>query len=503
MKKSILILSLAVLALQLNAQIICGETFTDDRDGKEYSTVLIGAQCWMAENLNIGTITNQNGSNNQTNNSVIEKYCYNNDESECSEYGGLYEWHEMMGYQTGESIQGICADGWHLPSDQEWMTMEMFLGMSEEDANATGFERGTDEGLQLQVDGGTGFDALFGGIWYPGYGFAYNEDFPSPTGYYYSYFWTTTPGEYNNHYMYRNVNTQFQTITRWQAQWDFGYSVRCIADEHATNYNFEFNGTEYEIVPDKKTWEAAAADAVEKGGHLVEINSLEEQEAVFDAIVNGAGIPDDYTIVNDGGGIAYIWVGATDKATEGTWSWDGNNDDVGINFWTGQGANGSGNGQVISGAYNNWGGTSTGTVQEPDDFMSNQDAGAIALSGWPAGTTMLGIEGEWNDINITNQLYYVIEYGGSTKIEEGKQQGIRVYPNPSNGIFTIETPNSPAHSGLLGLEITDITGKTILTVETTEHNGACSVALPVPLHGIYFLKIHSENKCSITKIIIN
>ncbi len=34
--------------------------------------------------------------------------------------------------------------------------------------------------------------------------------------------------------MYRNVNTQFETITRWQAEWNFGYSVRCIADEFLT-----------------------------------------------------------------------------------------------------------------------------------------------------------------------------------------------------------------------------------------------------------------------------
>ena len=235
MKSHLVILILLLSISQANTQtFFCGETFTDDRDGQEYATVLIGEQCWMSENLNIGDMVTQNGNNNQLNNSVIEKYCYNNDQNECVEYGGLYQWDEMMVYQTGDSIQGICPDGWHLPSDQEWMQMEMFLGMSEEDANETGFERGTDEGVQLQVGGSTGFDALFGGIWYPDYGFVYNEDYSSPNGYYYTYFWSTTPGTYNNHYMYRNVNTQFETITRWQAEWNFGYSVRCIADEFLT-----------------------------------------------------------------------------------------------------------------------------------------------------------------------------------------------------------------------------------------------------------------------------
>ncbi|RLD58237.1 MAG: hypothetical protein DRJ05_08365 [Bacteroidetes bacterium] len=490
MKKHILTFILPILFSQVNAQsILCGETFTDERDGQEYATVLVGEQCWMAENLNIGAMINQNGNNDQVDNSVIEKYCYNNDENECNGYGGLYQWNEMMAYQTGESIQGICPEGLHLPSDVEWMQMEMFLGMSEEDANQTGFERGTDEGFQLQVDGGTGFDALFGGIWYPDYGFVYNEDYPSPNGYYYAYFWSTTHGTYNNHYMYRNVNTQFETVTRWQAEWNFGYSVRCIADEYVTNYNFEFNGTNYEIVLDMKTWEDAAADAVEKGGNLVEINSLEEQEAIYDAIVNGAGIPEDYTIVNDGGGIAYVWIGATDKAIEGTWLWDGNNDNGGINYWTGQGANGSGNGQVIGGAYNNWGGTNTGTVNEPDDFMSNQDAGAIALSGWPSGTTLLGIEGEWNDINLTNQLYYIIEYSNSTDIKLKKPQNISIYPNPVQDIICFSKKDNQE---ITSVELIDISGKKIYQ-EGNKNFTRFSLDIGMVPKGIYIIKIYGED----------
>ena len=77
MKKLLSIFVLQILLSQTNAQsILCDETFTDERDGQEYSTVLIGEQCWMAKNLNIGTMINQNGNNNQVNNSVMEKYCY-------------------------------------------------------------------------------------------------------------------------------------------------------------------------------------------------------------------------------------------------------------------------------------------------------------------------------------------------------------------------------------------------------------------------------------------
>jgi hypothetical protein len=95
---------------------------------------------------------------------------------------------------------------------------------------------------------------------------------------------------------------------------------------------------------------------------------------------------------------------------EGTWLWDVNNDGTGVHFWNGQGANGSGNGTVVSGKYTNWGGTSKGTFQEPDDYNNDQDAAAIGLAGWPNGTTNLGIAGEWNDIISTSSIYYIVEY---------------------------------------------------------------------------------------------
>jgi len=64
--------------------------------GQTYNTVQIGTQCWLKENLNIGTKIP--GTQNQANNGTIEKYCYNNDEANCAIYGGLYQWNEMMQY---------------------------------------------------------------------------------------------------------------------------------------------------------------------------------------------------------------------------------------------------------------------------------------------------------------------------------------------------------------------------------------------------------------------
>ncbi len=489
MKKLFFFLAIFLFSITfLNAQITCGESFVDSRDGNVYKTVLIGEQCWMSQSLNVGEMINQSGNNNQTDNSVIEKYCYNNNESECDEYGGLYQWHEMMNHETGESIQGICPEGWHLPSDDEWMQMEVFLGMSEEDANETGFERGTTEGTELQADGATGFDALFGGIWYQDFGFAYNEDFTSPTGYYFSYFWSTSPGTYTDSYMYRNVNTQFETITRWQIDGNFGYSVRCLADEFSSSYFFEYNGKQYEIVKSLKTWEDAAADAVSKGGYLVEINDLEEQGAIYDEIINGAGIATDYVTVNNGGGIAYVWIGATDKATEGTWLWDGNNDAAGIDFWTGEGGNGSGGGQAVNEQYNNWGGTSVGTPNEPDDYGAGQDAGAIALAGWPAGTTMLGVASEWNDITNVAELYYVIEYG-TTSINSIEKFSFEIYPNPTEDNVTI---NSDKIEKIETICLISVTGTKLYQVDA-EHVNSYEIDMSYLPAGIYFIALYDKS----------
>ncbi len=89
--------------------------------GQTYATVLIGTQCWMAENLNIGGMIS--GSVEQVNNGTIEKYCYNNFPSMCGYLGGLYKYNEAMNYNSSER-QGICPDGWHIPSDEDWKYLE-------------------------------------------------------------------------------------------------------------------------------------------------------------------------------------------------------------------------------------------------------------------------------------------------------------------------------------------------------------------------------------------
>ena len=89
--------------------------------GQIYNTVQVGSQCWLRENLNIGSMIII--ASTQTNNNVIEKYCYNNNPANCNTYGGLYQWDEAMQYATNEKAQGICPSGWHIPSLAEIDTL--------------------------------------------------------------------------------------------------------------------------------------------------------------------------------------------------------------------------------------------------------------------------------------------------------------------------------------------------------------------------------------------
>jgi uncharacterized protein (TIGR02145 family) len=109
---------------------VCGNLLTDTRDGKTYTTVLIGTQCWMAQNLNFGARINV--ASEQTNNGVAEKYCYNDNAANCDIYGGLYQWNEMMNYSPSSNTnpsgrQGICPSGFHVPSNVELCQMETYL----------------------------------------------------------------------------------------------------------------------------------------------------------------------------------------------------------------------------------------------------------------------------------------------------------------------------------------------------------------------------------------
>ena len=212
--------------------LTCGEAFVDIRDGQYYPTVQIGTQCWMQKNLNIGTRIN--GSNDQTDNDTIEKYCYDNDIANCDTYGGLYQWDEMMQYVTTEGTQGICPDGWHLPTDTEWKTLEMYLGMSQTHADAADAWRGADEGGKLKETGFThwsspntgatnssGFTALAGG----------SRQIAGSFGNLtiYGIFWSSSKNGTTNAWS-RYLSYNYAKVYREGTYKAYGFSVRCVKD---------------------------------------------------------------------------------------------------------------------------------------------------------------------------------------------------------------------------------------------------------------------------------
>ncbi len=118
-------------------------SFTDSRDGKVYNTVTIGEQVWMAENLAYLPIVVGPEACSLEPGHEADKYYYVNGyngtdvaaakaTTNYQTYGVLYNWPAAMNGATSSDanpsgVQGICPDGWHLPSDAEWMQLESFL----------------------------------------------------------------------------------------------------------------------------------------------------------------------------------------------------------------------------------------------------------------------------------------------------------------------------------------------------------------------------------------
>lgn len=186
----------------------------DERNEKYYDIVTIGNQVWMAENLDIGTLLD--GSQNQSDNNIIEKYYYDNSEQTGNSYGALYQWDEMMNYSQEEKTRGICPEGWHIPSNKEWQQLEMALGMSEEEALINGL-RGTDEGAKLKKGGSSGFNALLAGKRTPEGNFENLE--------YYTTFW-------NSSGYTRTLSELFEEIYASNSDsYEHAFSVRCVMDD--------------------------------------------------------------------------------------------------------------------------------------------------------------------------------------------------------------------------------------------------------------------------------
>lgn len=208
-------------------------TFTDPLDGRVYRTVKIGNQIWMAENLSASKYCNgdpipeiQNV--DEWGESPKGAWCYyDNNVSNRDTYGKLYNW-----YAVNEP-RGLAPNGWHIPTDEEWKELELYLGMSQIEVNSKGW-RGLDGGGKLKdtatlcwhkagnsATNESGFTALPGG---------YRDvsgDFYTMS--YSGYFWTST--EQAAYFAwYRSLYYTHNEIHRTVGYVGDGFSVRCIKD---------------------------------------------------------------------------------------------------------------------------------------------------------------------------------------------------------------------------------------------------------------------------------
>ena len=202
-------------------EFVCGDSVS--YQGYDYATVLIGDQCWFAENLrnelyqNGDTIQQGLDDWNSTLSGVMDFYGVGN-------YGGYYNWYAV------NDARGLCPNGWHVPTDEEWMTLEMTLGMDESEANDTGY-RGTDQGTQMKTDYGwssdgngtnsSGFSAVAAGARLP-----LGPLFSSPGQ---SASWWSSSANGSDAWR-RQLGSIFETVNRGSIGPEYGFSVRCVRD---------------------------------------------------------------------------------------------------------------------------------------------------------------------------------------------------------------------------------------------------------------------------------
>ena len=198
----------------------CGDPISHDY--YDYSTVQIGEQCWFAENLRSEYYANGNaiplglGSTTEG----AQGFLYNN-EVYLAVYGRLYNWYAVY------DERGLCPNDWHVPTDGEWITLEMALGMSESVASEFGW-RGTDQGAQMKSeppswdgDNLSGFSGMTGGMYAAGAYYFWNGV---------GNFWSSTAisGTYA---IRRSLETDQDRVFRTdEATFNTGCSVRCLKD---------------------------------------------------------------------------------------------------------------------------------------------------------------------------------------------------------------------------------------------------------------------------------
>jgi uncharacterized protein (TIGR02145 family) len=228
-----------------NANWIPGGPWIDTRDGHQYATVPIGDQVWMAENMAYLPSVNKLQDGSEDEGHEDELFYYVNDfdavnvaaakeTSYYKQYGVLYNWN---------AAKTACPDGWHLPSDEEWMELEINLGIGADEVNNYG-SRGTDEGMKIKSTWGwdyeawndrygngtneTGFTGLPGGDrWFNNYISYLDTTYQFFKPGHYGFWWSSTTSAEGWAWM-RSLSCSHDRIDRLEDDKHYGNSVRCI-----------------------------------------------------------------------------------------------------------------------------------------------------------------------------------------------------------------------------------------------------------------------------------
>ncbi len=232
---------MAFPATRLSAQLQdCGTA--KDGEGNLYRTVLLGKQCWMRDNLRVTHTPDGRELKAFPRGSGLERFPGGNP-ANMLQYGLFYTWTEAMnGAPATENVpsgvQGICPDGWHLPSNSEWMGLEDFLGYRDEyrcgtDVNNVAKAMASREGWTAQSplhtpcsiaetpenNDASGFCALPSGSFWKGL-----DGFGSNTG-----FWTASEGSETTAPVHcfsaSNATVEINCTPKEAA-----YPIRCLKD---------------------------------------------------------------------------------------------------------------------------------------------------------------------------------------------------------------------------------------------------------------------------------
>ena len=213
------------------------ETLTDI-EGNVYQTITLGTQVWMAENLKTTKYRDGTSIPNVTDKFAwrdlsTDAYCdYDNTPSNSDTYGRLYNWYAVT------NSHNICPTGWHVPSLDEWETLDIYAGRTTdgERHKAGGRLKETDtthwEFPNTEASNESGFTGLPGGLrgWINGTFFNIGSN---------AYWWLAS--EVDSYWLPESERTYTDAWIRYlsfdsgsigsnSANKKNGYSVRCVRD---------------------------------------------------------------------------------------------------------------------------------------------------------------------------------------------------------------------------------------------------------------------------------